>query len=110
MREERWIRDNVHTNPERGRMIAEVVKNIRNEIGKNRAGEILGKVAAIKESKNPQSEVFKIRRERKRIEKVGFPLKDTHGKINVTKTGIDKVIVGHFEKSIQNLYALRHYY
>ena len=98
MREERWIRDNIHNNPERGRRIAEVQKKIREEIGKDRADEILGKVSVIRESKNPQSEVFKIRRSRKAVEKVGFPLQDASGIINVSKAGIDKVVIDHFEK------------
>ena len=97
MREERWIRDNINTNPERGRKIAEVHKKIREEIGRNRANEILGKVSSIKESKNPQNEVFKIRRARKAVEKVGFPLQDTEGKIKVSKSGIDSVVIEHFD-------------
>ena len=98
MREEKWIRDNIMVNPERGRRIAETRKKIREEIGKNRADEILSKVAAIRDAKNPQSEVFKIRRSRKMVEKVGFPLQDTRGRIRVTKDGIDNVIINHFDK------------
>ena len=98
MREERWIRENVDNNPERGRKIAEVHKKIREEIGRSRADEILEKVSIIKESKNPQSEIFKIRRARKAVEKVGFPLQDTEGKIKVSKNGIDGVVIEHFDK------------
>ena len=98
MREEQWIRDNIIENPERGRRIADIRKKIREEIGKNRAEEILSKVSTIREAKNPQSEIFKIRRSRKKVEKVGFPLQDEGGTIRVTKDGIDKVIIKHFDK------------
>ena len=85
MREEKWIRDNIMVNPERGRRIAETRRKIREEIGRNRADEILTKVSEIREAKNPQGEIYKIRRSRKKVEKVGFPLQDTSGKIKVTK-------------------------
>ena len=66
MREEEWTRQNILDNPERGRRIAETHKKIREEISRNRAEEILAKVSTIREAKNPQGEVFKIRRTRKK--------------------------------------------
>ena len=98
MREERWVRDNVLMNPERGRKIAAVRKKIRVEIERNRADEVLSKVATITEAKNPQGEIFKIRRSRKMAEKVGFPLQDSDGTVMVSKAGIDDVVVNHFNK------------
>ena len=97
MRQERWIRENVAENPERGRQIADVRKRIAEEIEMNRKQEIFQRVCDIKNSKNPQGEIFKIRRERKRAEKVGFPLKDKDGNVQVSKMGIDKVVRCHFE-------------
>ena len=101
MREERWIRENIAENPERGRQIAEVRKRISEEIELNRKHDIFQKVNGIQSSKNPQGEIFKIRRERKRAEKVGFPLKDKDGNVQVNKMGIDKVIRCHFENVFQ---------
>ena len=98
MREERWLRENILMNPERGRKIAEVTKLIREEIERNRADEVLAKVSVITEAKNPQGEIFKIRRARKTVEKVGFPLQDCEGRIMVCKAGIDDVVVQHFNK------------
>ena len=98
IREERWIRENIVENPERGRRIAEVRKNIANEIEMNRKREIFCKVNELQCSKNPQSEIFKIRREKKKAVKIGFPLKDNDGNIQVTKIGIDNVVRCHFEK------------
>ena len=98
MRQERWVRENVLTNPERGRRIAEIRKEIRMKIEKNRAEEVLAKVSVIKDAKNPQGEIFKIRRGRKKVEKTGFPLKDAKGNMQVSKEGIDRVILAHFDK------------
>ena len=98
MNEEKWIRQNVHSNPERGRKISEIRKKISFEIEKNRADEILQKVAGIRDSKNPQGEVFKIRRSRKKIEKVGFPLQGKDGRTKVTKSEIDNVVIDHFDQ------------
>lgn len=98
MKEERWVRMSVVENPDRGRMIAEIRSKIRTEIGKNRAEAMWEKVSMIKDAKNPQGEVFKIRRQRNKVEKVGFPLKDTKGNIQVSKEGIDRVVVNHFER------------
>ena len=98
MREERWIRENILVNPERGRQIADVQKRIAKEIELNRKREIFKKINEIQSSRNPQSEVFKIRRERKKVEKIGFPLKDVKGCIQVSKNGIDHVVKNHFEK------------
>ena len=97
-KEEKWIRENVVDNPERGRRIAEVRKEISKEIEANRRYDIFEKVKQITTAKNPQGEIFKIRRQRKTVEKIGFPLKDKEGNIQVSKDGIDRVINCHFEK------------
>ena len=98
MREERWVRDNIPSNPERGRRISAIQKRIKNEIEMNRSEEALTKVSGIMQAKNPQSEIFKIRRQRKKIARIGFPLKDKNGNIQVSKNGIDRVVVDHFDK------------
>ena len=98
LNEERWIRANIMVNPERGRRIAEIKKKIRNEIAQNRAEDMLGKISTISQAQNPPKEVFKIRREKKRTSKIGFPLKDKVGNIQVSKDGIDRVVIDHFEK------------
>ena len=98
MKEEEWIRENILNNPERGRKIAEIRKCIKQEIDKNRTNEILQSIHKIRVAKNPQGEVFKIRREKNRVEKVGFPLKDSNGNIQVSKDGIDRVVLAHFDK------------
>ena len=85
-------------NPDRGRRIAEIRKKINKEISKNRHEEMLEKISEIAQAKNPQGEVFKIRREKKRVESVGFPLKDKKGNIQVSKDGIDRVVVEHFDR------------
>ena len=71
-------------------------KKIREEARKNREEEILEKVTVIREARNPQREIFKIRRTRKKVEKVGFPVKDKKGNTQVSKSRIDGVVIDHF--------------
>ena len=98
MREERWVRKNVLENPERGRRIAGIRKKINVQIEENRNKDVVERMNKIQGAKCPQSEIFKIRRERNAVQKIGFPLKDQGGKIQVTKSGIDQVVKKHFEK------------
>ena len=98
MKEERWVRENVMENPERGRRIALIRKEINVHIEENRNKDVVDRMKMIEGAKCPQSEIFKIRRERNAVQKIGFPLKDKEGKIQVTKNGIDQVVRQHFEK------------
>ena len=98
MKEEKWIRLNVLENPERGRQIAEVTKKIRVQIERNRGIKIETAVGDIQKSKNPQQEIFKIRKMKKQVENIGFPLKDDKGVLQVSKLGIDDVVDKHFRK------------
>ena len=79
MQKEKWIRENVLENPERGRQIAEITNEIKQEIERNRAVKIEERVEAIQSAKNPSAEIFKVRKMKKRVENVGFPLKDDKG-------------------------------
>ena len=96
MREERTIRDTVIENPERGRKIFEIRKKIHLAIAKNRAKDITLKVNELKDAKNPQKEIFKIRREQQVKDNLGFPLKDQKNVLQVSKEGIDQVVCDHF--------------
>ena len=75
MREERWVRVNVLENPDRGRRIADIRKRITQETEKQRNLDVVEKMKAIQEAKSPQAEIYKIRRERNQVQKIGFPLK-----------------------------------
>ena len=98
MKEEKQIRKSILNNPERGRQIAIVRKKIRMEIEENIGKKCLEKVQQIQQSKNPQGEIFKVRREMKKSVQIGFPLKDSDGIIQVNKKGIDDVVIKHFQK------------
>ncbi len=98
MKEERWIRENVKENPERGRRIAEIKRKLKHAVECSRSEKVMDKINKIQSSKNPASEIFKIRRERSRSENVGFPLKDGEGIIQVTEEGVHKVVDMHFRK------------
>ena len=96
MKEERRIRRTVLTDPERGYLI-KIIQNIINEtIEINVRDEMRNKVGNIVYAKNPQSEVFKIRRKKNMQEKVSFPLKDKNGVVRFNKSEIDNVIHSHF--------------
>ena len=97
MKEERRIRDTVKKNPERGRLIFEIRRKIHDAISYNRAMNMAQKIQELQESKNPQCEIFKIRRERQKRENLGFTLKDRNGRIQVGKEGIDMVVKEHFQ-------------
>ena len=97
MKEERRIRDTYLNNPERGRLIFENRKRIHEKIAFNRGQVISKKIEDLKNSKNPQREVFKIRREKQNRDNLGFPLQDKNGVIQVSKVGIDSVVCDHFK-------------
>ena len=88
-------------NPERGRQIASIRKKINAQIEETRNQAIVDRMKKIESAKCPQSEIFKIRRERNAVQKIGFPLKDKSGQIQVTKGGIDRVVKEHFQKVFQ---------
>ena len=96
MKEEKVIRDTVKENPERGRKIYQIRKQIHAAIACNRAEVITMKVKELREAKNPQNEIFKIRRERQVKDNLGFPLKDTKGVLQVSREGINDVVCDHF--------------
>ena len=96
MKEERRIRDTVLNNPERGRLIFNIRQKIHERIAINRGHTINKKVKDLNTSKNPQRDVFKIRRDRQIKDNLGFPLKDKNGVIQVSKLGIDSVVCDHF--------------
>ena len=103
LQEERWIRKNVNENPERGRLIFEVQKKIKAEIGSGIKNEIEEKVRTIVNGKNPASEIFKIRKNVNRSEKCGFPLKDIKGNIKTSLEEISNIVYNHFVKVFQQL-------
>ena len=98
MKEEKWIRENIVENPERGRRIAETKKKIKNAVERSRSDEMIEKVNMIRSAKNPAGEIYKIRRDEKKSERVGFPLKDGDGILQVTKEGVHGVIDAHFKR------------
>ena len=96
MKYERWIKINIKSNPERGRLLYEVQKEITEKINLNLRTEMSKKVNSLIEAKNPQSEVFKIRRNYSKREKIGFPLRDKDGKKRTNISEINTVIQNHF--------------
>ena len=98
LREERWIRENIVTNPERGRRIAETQKLIAEKIAENMSCEVEQKVNQIIQSDRPQSKVFNVRRKMKQTTNLDFPLKDKNGVVQVSKEAIDQIISEHFKK------------
>ena len=94
--EEKWIRNNIHENPERGRRISSIQKKIGAKIAENVEKELEEKVHNILESDKPHSKVFSIRRKRNSNRNLDFPLKDENGVIQVSKAAIDQIITNHF--------------
>ena len=95
--EEKWIRRNVITNPERGRRLAEIQKKISVKIASNIESEMENKVNGILQSANPHSKVFGVRRNLKKDKNLDFPLRDKDGGVQVSKQGVDKIITEHFQ-------------
>ena len=58
--EEKWIRNNVMENPERGKRIAEIQQLIGQKLAENVMKETECKVNKILESERPQSKVFQV--------------------------------------------------
>ncbi len=98
MRKERWIKQNIITNPDRGRMIHEVRTEISAKIAANRTCEMESMLSKVMDSRNPHTEVFKVRRRIKKAENIAFPLKNSSGNLQVTRGGIDSVINEHFTR------------
>ena len=98
MEKERWIKKNVTSNPDRGRMISEIRQEIATKISANRKIELESMLSKVICSRNPHAEVFKVRRNMLKSENLGFPLKDAKGNLQVTKRGIDIVINDHFSR------------
>ena len=95
---EKWIRKNVLLNPERGKQIAEIQKQISAKVQSINAAEMERKVNDIVQSDNPHSKVFKVRRNLNSSKNVDFPLRDEYGVQQVSKEGVDKIIGAHFQK------------
>ena len=98
LRQERWIKVNVLTNPDRGRMIFQVRQQIKDKMLENTTLDLEDSVKKLLTSSNPPSEVFKIRKKMKQKQVIGFPLRDQKGTLHVDKHGIDKVVDDHFVK------------
>ena len=98
LKEEKMIRRSVSDNVEKGRRISEVQKQISQKIASNLVAETEAKVIEIVEADNPQSKVYNIRRSIKKNNNIDFPLKDSNGVLQVSKSGVDKVISKHFHK------------
>ena len=96
--EEKWVRQNITENPERGRRIAAVQRNIALKVAENIESEMESKVQKILQSQNPHSKVFQVRKERKSNINLDFPLKDENGVTQVSKEGVDRIIYNHFSK------------
>ena len=75
MTRERWIKENILTNPDRGRMIFQVRSQINQKIAENSALAMEESIRKVTTASNPYAEVYKIRKRMKRSEAVGFPLK-----------------------------------
>ena len=86
------MRNNVTDMVERGRRIHEIQKNISQKVAVNLRALTEEKVLAIVEADNPHSKVFNLRRNIKKNSSVDFPLKDSNGVLQVSKTGINEVI------------------
>ena len=97
MKEEAVIRDTVLVNPDRGRKIFEIRKKIHETIAINRTQKMTQKIQELTNCKNPQSKIFQIRREKQVKDNIGFPLKDRKGITQVSKYGIDNVVLQHFD-------------
>ena len=95
---EKWIRKNVQLNPERGKQIAEIQKQISAKVQSINAAEIERKVNEIVQSDSPHSKVFRVRRNLKSSKNLDFPLKDEYGVQQVSKEGVDRIINEHFQK------------
>ena len=98
LKRETWIRKNVTDNVERGRAISEIQKIISLKIAENLAEKVEAQVQEIIKSDNPHSKVFQVRRKTKKNLNLDFPLKDRNGVLQVSKSGIEKVITDHFQK------------
>ena len=85
-------------NPERGKQLFEIQKSVNKELGIKRRKEMERKVNMVINAKQPQAEIFKTRRNMKKVTNIDFPLKDNKGNIQVTKIGINKVITTHYNK------------
>ena len=98
LKEEKRIRNTVQDKAEKGRRLAVLQREIGEKISANVSAEIESKVQGIIKSDKPQSKVFGVRRNMKKSLNIGFPLKDKHGTVQVSKHGIDGVINQHFKK------------
>ena len=95
---EKWIRENILENPERGQKIADIQMLISEKIAEKLQCETEEKVNKIIQSERPQSKVFSVRRNTRKITNIDFPLKDVNGVVQVSREGIDKIITTHFKK------------
>ena len=95
---EKWIRENIKENPERGRQIAIIQKEISAKIAANIEIEVESKVNGILHSSNPHSKVFAVRKKQKSNTNIDFPLRDKNGVVQVSKEGVDGIITEHFQK------------
>ena len=98
LKEEKMIRRSPSDNAERGRKIFEIQKLISQKIATNLVAETEAKVTEIVKSDNPQSKIYSIRRSVKKNNNIDFPLKDSNGVLQVSKSGVDQVISKHFQK------------
>ena len=95
---EKWIRENILENPERGQKIADIQMLISEKIAEKLQCETEGKVNKIIQSERPQSKVFSVRRNTRKITNIDFPLKDVNGVVQVSREGIDEIITTHIKK------------
>ena len=98
LKEEKYVRNNVTDMVERGRRLSEIQKLISQKIAINLTAETELKVFDIVQADNPHSKVFNLRRKMKKNHSIDFPLKDSNGVLQVSRTGIDQVITKHFQK------------
>ena len=68
------------------------------KISENIQAEIEEKVNEIILSDQPQTKVFNVRKNRRQISNIDFPLKDENGVLQVSREGINQVILKHFKK------------
>jgi hypothetical protein len=96
--EEREVKVSWKEGMEKQQKLVLIREEISLKIAANLEKSSKEKLNDIANSKCPHAEVFKIRKNTKRSERMDFPLKDVNGNIRVSKRGIDEVISNHFQK------------
>ena len=98
MKEERMVKSEWKDGKEKETKLENIRLKISKNIAENIEMEMEKKVEQITTARYLQAEIFKIRRNMKKIENMDFPLKDKDGNVRVSKEGIDEVISTYFKQ------------